>query len=132
MLVPEAVYRECVAESGGRDDAAKIAKAKWIRVRKIRDENLKRALMMELDEGEAEAIVLALEKSADLLLLDDYEARRVARSLGLKVTGTIGILIKAKNDGKIKSLKDEIEKLMKTGFWISKELYERILERLEE
>ena len=74
-----------------------------------------------------EAIVLALEESADLILLDDYEARRVARSFGLKVTGTIGILIRAKHEGKIESLKDEIERLMKTGFWVSRELYERIL-----
>jgi len=132
VLVPDAVYRECVAEGGKRDDAAKIAKAKWIRVRKIKDVNLKRALMMELDEGEAEAIVLALEDSADLILLDDYEARRVARSFGLKVTGTIGILLRAKHEGKIKSLKDEIEGLMKTGFWMSGELYERILKELEE
>ena len=85
VFVPEAVYKECVVEGKGKDDATKISEARWIRVRKIKDEKLKRALMVELDEGEAEAIVLALEESADLLLLDDYEARRIARSLGLKV-----------------------------------------------
>lgn len=57
VLVPEAVYKECVVEGKGKDDATKISKAKWIRVRKIKDEKLKRALMVELDEGEAEAIV---------------------------------------------------------------------------
>ena len=119
-------------EGKGRDDAAKIAKANWIRVHKIKNEDLKRALMMELDEGEAEAIVLALEESIDLLLLDDYEARRVARSFGLKVTGTIGILLRAKYEGIIGSLKEEIERLMKTGFWISVELYERILKEAKE
>ncbi len=132
VIVPEAVYKECVVEGGDRDDARKIAKAKWIKVLKIRDEKLKRAFMMELDEGEAEAIVLALEESADLILLDDYEARRVARSFGLSVTGTVGILIRAKREGKVESLKDEIEKLMKTGFWLNRELYERILEESRE
>ncbi|AIY89564.1 hypothetical protein GACE_0512 [Geoglobus acetivorans] len=125
--MPEAVYKECVVEGGDRDDARKIAKAKWIRVLKIRDEKLKRAFMMGLDEGEAEAIVLALEESADLILLDDYEARRVARSFGLSVTGTVGILVRAKREGKVECLEDEIEKLMKTGFWLNRELYERIL-----
>jgi len=81
---------------------------------------------------EAEALVLALEESADLILLDDYEARRVARSFGLSVTGTVGILIRAKREGKVESLKDEIEKLMKTGFWLNRELHERILEESRE
>jgi len=110
-----------------RDDAVKISEAVWIKTQKIRDNKLKRALMMELDEGEAETIVLALELSADLILLDDYDARKVARSFGLKVTGTIGILIKAKQEGKIRSLKKEINGLMKSGFWIDRELYKRIL-----
>ena len=132
IIVPETVYKECVVEGGNRNDAVKIAEARWMKVQKIKDENLKRALMMELDEGESEAIVLALEESADLILLDDYDARRVARSFGLKVSGTIGILIKAKREGNIKSLKDEIEKLMKTGFWIGRELFERLLRESEE
>jgi len=110
-----------------RDDAVKISEAVWIKTQKIRDNKLKRALMMELDEGEAETIVLALELSADLILLDDYDARKVARSFGLKVTGTIGILIKAKQEDKIRSLKKEINGLMKSGFWIDRELYKRIL-----
>ena len=110
-----------------RDDAVKISEAVWIKIQKIKDNKLKRALMMELDEGEAETIVLALEQSADLILLDDYDARKVARSFGLKVTGTIGILIKAKQEGKIRSLKKEINGLMKSGFWIDRELYKRIL-----
>lgn len=105
---------------------------KWIRVLKIRDEKLKRAFMMELDEGEAEAIVLALEESADLILLDDYEARKVVRSFGLNITGTVGILIRAKREGKVESLKDEIEKLMKTGFWLNRKLYERIIKEFGE
>jgi len=127
IIVPEAVHKECVVEGRNRDDAVKISEAVWIKIQKIRDNKLKRALMMELDEGEAETIVLALEQSADLILLDDYDARKVARSFGLKVTGTIGILIKAKQEGKIRSLKKEINGLMKSGFWIDRELYKRIL-----
>ena len=127
IIVSEVVYKECVIEGKGREDAKKIEKAEWIKVAKIRDENLKRALMMVLDEGEAEAIVLALEESADLILLDDYEAREVSRNYELTITGVIGILIRAKEEGKIGSLKEEVEKLKETGFWIRGDLYTKIL-----
>lgn len=133
ILVPKVVYKECVIEGKGRGDAKKIEKAEWIKVAKMRDENLKKALMMVLDEGEAEAIALALEESADLILLDDYEARETARNYRLRITGTIGILIRARYSGKIDSVKEELEKLKETGFWLSEDLYTKILrEELEQ
>lgn len=127
VLIPEAVYRECVIEGGGSEDAQAIKNAEWIKVEKITDERLKRSLMIELDEGESEAIVLALEKDAELILIDDYDGREIARALGLRVAGTLGVLLKAKFTGKITSLRDELEKLKATGFWLSERLYEKIL-----
>ncbi|BAD85107.1 hypothetical protein, conserved [Thermococcus kodakarensis KOD1] len=132
IIIPEAVYRECVLEGGNSEDALAIKNAKWIKVEKISDEKLKRALMLELDEGESEAIVLAIERNAELILIDDYDGREVARALGLKVVGTIGILLKAKLLGKIKSLREELERLKATGFWLSEEFYERILKETGE
>ncbi len=132
ILIPEAVYRECVVEGSESEDALAIKNTEWIKVEKINDERLKRSLMIKLDEGESEAIVLALEKKADLILIDDYDGREVARALGLKVTGTIGILLKAKFSGRITSLKDELEKLKSTGFWLSEGLYEKILKKAGE
>jgi predicted nucleic acid-binding protein len=132
IIVPEAVYKECVIEGKNREDAKKIKKAEWIKVVKIKNTNLKKALMMVLDEGEAEAITLALEESADLILLDDYEAREVARNYGLGITGTIGVLIRANFEGKIGSLEEELEKLKETGFWLSEDLYTKILRELGE
>lgn len=127
IIIPEAVYRECVLEGGESEDAKAIKNAGWIKVEKISDERLRHTLMLELDEGESEAIVLALEKNAELILIDDYDGREVARALGLRVVGTIGILLRAKFRGEIESLKNELEKLKATGFWLSEELYERIL-----
>ncbi|MDI3475842.1 MAG: uncharacterized protein PWQ79_1175 [Thermococcaceae archaeon] len=88
IVIPEAVYKECVIEGGESEDALAIKNAGWIKVEKISDERLKRTLMLELDEGESEAIVLALERNAELVLIDDYDGREVARALGLKVAGT--------------------------------------------
>jgi len=132
ILVPEAVYKECIVEGKYKKDSKKIEKADWIEITKIRDENLKNSFMMVLDEGEAEVITLAIEESAELVLLDDYEAREVARNYGLNITGVIGILIKAKYEKKIVSLKDELEKLRKTGFWLSDNLYTKILREVSE
>ena len=132
VLIPEAVYRECVLEGSDSEDAQAIKNAEWIKVEKITDERLRRSLMIELDEGESEAIVLALEKNAELVLMDDYDGREVARALGLRVAGTIGILLKAKFTGKIVSLRDELEKLKAMGFWLSDGLYEKVLKEAGE
>ena len=98
----------------------------------IKDEILKKSLMFQLDEGESETIVLALEKKVELVLIDDYDGKELARAMGLNVTGTIGILLRAKFKGKIGSLKEELDKLKATGFWLSEELYKRILEEVGE
>lgn len=88
---------------------------------------LKKALNSFLNEGESEAIALALQEEADLILLDDYEAREFARIYGLKITGIIGILLKAKYMGRISSLSDNLENLRETGFWLNEDLRSQIL-----
>lgn len=127
ILIPPAVYREVVVEGRGRPGAEEVKNAGWIIVRGIRGEHMKVILRRVLDEGEAEAIVLALEVNASLILLNDREARIQAKSLGLNVTGTLGILLRARRLGLIRNLRPEIEKLKKTGFRISQSLEEEIL-----
>lgn len=127
VFVPEAVFRECVIEGSDRDDAGKIKAASWIHITKIKDIELKKALNASLDEGESEAIVLALQEKADIILLDDYDAREFARIYGLKITGIIGILLKAKYTGRISSLSLILENLKETGFWLNEDLRSQIL-----
>ncbi|MGV8174687.1 MAG: DUF3368 domain-containing protein [Methanothrix sp.] len=116
ILVPREVLRESVENSGGAEDAKEIKKADWIYPLSIGDTDLKKALKMTLDDGEAAAIVLALEQEADIVLMDDYDGRAVAKEYNLVVTGTIGILLKAKVEGKIPSLRHDLDVLMENGF----------------
>ena len=91
---------------------AKILKeAEWITVIEPSNKALVNMLLDFLDEGEANAIALAREINADLVLLDEKEARRIARRLGLKILGTLGILILAKRKGHLKLVKPLIENL---------------------
>ena len=128
IVVPEAVWREVVLEGGERPGAREVAAAKWIRVQKVHLEGVVRLLRAELDEGEAEAIALAHEVSADVVLLDERDARQAARRMGLEVLGTVGILLWAKRAGKFVSLREELEALQSRGkFRLSQRLYEQVL-----
>ncbi|MCC5623660.1 DUF3368 domain-containing protein [Nostoc sp. CHAB 5715] len=81
-----------------------------------------------MDRGEAEAIALAIEVKAEWTLLDEREGRKVAKSLGLKVTGILGILLRAKQLGEVESLQPVINELInKAGFRIAPELLAQIL-----
>ena len=128
IMVPGSVFKECVTEGKDRKEVEAIKKAEWIRVAEVQDKKLVKLLQSSLDDGESEAIALSLESGADLILLDDSDAREKARIYGLTVTGTLGVLLRAKKDRKISSLKENIIKLRESGFWVSDFVEERLLE----
>jgi predicted nucleic acid-binding protein len=132
ITISEIVYSECIVEGKDRGEVELIKSAEWIKVLQLKDRNLVRLLQSSLDNGESEAIALSLEIGADLILLDDSDAREKARLYGLKITGTIGILLRAKIDGKIVSLKDDLKRLKETGFWISDKLEASLLKEVGE
>ncbi len=127
ILVPEKVYLECTDTVHYHKETELIAKSAWIKRHLIEDDRLFNLLYAEIDAGEAEALVLALEQKADLLLLDDQEARSMAKKLGLSVTGTLGVLLKAKNEGMINSFAEDLQKLQMSGFWLSQNLVNTLL-----
>lgn len=86
----------------------------------------------DLGIGEREAIALALETEADFIILDDQQARRVARARGLQVTGTVGVLIESREKEVILSLRQELDRLIEAGMWISEIFYHRILQEFGE
>lgn len=80
-----------------------------------------------LDLSEAEVIAVVKEINADTLLLDDLDARRFAKRIGLPTIGTVGILLSARLQGKISSLREEMERLQVHGYRISKTLMKEAL-----
>jgi len=94
----------------------------WVIIEKVSDKYRQRILEMQIDKGESSAIALALEVPNCTLILDDFKARKIAQNLGLSFTGTIGIIIKAKLNGTISSIKPYLEKIKETNFRISAEI----------
>jgi len=104
----------------------------WIKIEKVKNEKYKKLLDQVLDPGEASAIALALDCDNVLLVLDDLKGRKEAEKLGFKITGTLGVLFKAKQLGIINELKVYLEKLKNVGFRISEKIETEILKRSNE
>ena len=101
----------------------------WIQVQPVSNQSLVQLLRQTLDGGEAAAIALALERQADWILLDERDGRKVAKSLGLQVTGVLGVLLRAKESGEFSSLQPVLADLIQNaGFRISPELIARVLQ----
>jgi predicted nucleic acid-binding protein len=133
VRIPEAVYQELTGSDLELPGAAAVQTLEWIVSQPVRNQVLVRALLGELDHGEAEAIALAVEVQADVVLLDERRARRVATRLGLNVVGVLGVLVEAKHQALIPHLKPLLDDLItRAGFWVSPQLYERVLQAVGE
>jgi predicted nucleic acid-binding protein len=129
IVIPRAVYREIVVDGTGQSGSDQVKTLEWIETRWVVDRVLVASLCLEVDEGEAESIVLASELEADLLLLDERRGRLVASRLGLRFVGLLGVLVEAKHRGLIPGVQPVLDDLIqKAGFWISRELYDRVLQ----
>lgn len=118
VLVPPAVVREIAPSIP--------VLPSWLEVRAVSRPQLLPPLG-RLGDGELEAIALAVEVGADAILVDDRPARRRANAAGLSVIGTLGVLLEAKRTGHIRTIRDELDKLLQTSFFISQRLYDRVL-----
>jgi len=104
----------------------------WIEINAPTDKYRQKILELQIDKGEASAIALALEISDSIIILDDQKARKVAEKLGLEITGTIGVIIKAKLQGIIPSIKPVLAKIRKTDFRLSVEIEREALKEAGE
>lgn len=136
ILVPEAVWQEVTVAAIGRPGAQETIHASqqgWLTVKAPSNRALVTSLQTTLDNGEAEAIALASQLGASLLLMDESDGRSVARSLGVPVTGTLGVLLRAKQTGAVPELKPLLDTLIaQHSFRLSRSLYEQALRQVGE
>jgi predicted nucleic acid-binding protein len=126
ILIPEAVRSEISAVQRG--GAREIAQADWILTRSINPDLVLKLLLREVDRGEAEAIELALQLNADVLLIDERKARHLAAYLELGVIGLLDVLQEAKQRQLITSVKPILDDLVtRARFRLSHKLYQRTL-----
>ena len=128
IYIANAVYEE-VLEKNDKASATVFSANDWIKVLKIENPKDYAMYSAKLHAGEVETMILAQQKSlqADLVILDDLSARKTAKFLGLTVTGSIGVLIKAKNQGIISEVKPLLDEIIKNGFFVSNKSYDDIL-----
>lgn len=128
MTVPERVWDELLEGDDGVDALRSFHDAGGIDIVTVDASSLFVEFRRDLDVGEAAALAFAIEADADLVLLDEREARQTARRNDLSMTGAIGILLRASRRGDV-DLQTELDALRSAGFWISDDLYEDVLSR---
>ncbi len=128
VYIPEAVANEVNVVFSSYEEWQESVERKQIIIQPISNSIFVRQLVPLIHQGEAEAICLSLEKKAKLCLIDDKDARTIAQLHDLPVTGTLGILLKAKKTGLISSIKQLIDKLRdEHHFWIREDMYQKVL-----
>jgi hypothetical protein len=127
------VFEELTKARSVLAPAIDLTAESWLFVAYPQDQKRVRELREDLDPGEAEAIVLAIERSADLLLVDERRGRRTASAAGLTVIGLIGVVALAKRSGLIDQAKPVLDELIHTArFWIGPDLYAEVLAEMGE
>ena len=126
------VYEEVTIPIAVRDevtvkDTHLLDACDWIKVVPITNITAKEMFTSALHDGEVEVMLLAKEIDADLAIIDDGLARKHAKYLGLNITGTLGILLRAKDSGIINELRPILNDLVSTGFYISDDVRDEVL-----
>jgi predicted nucleic acid-binding protein len=96
-------------------------------IKEASNQALQQLLTQTLGKGEASAIALSFDLPHTLIALDDLKAKKVAKSLHLKITGSLGILVKAKAQGHLEKLLPVLQQVQQTDFRISENIVRKIL-----
>jgi len=125
--ISKAVHREVVVrgkEKTGEKEVTQGIKKGWIKVLEVRE---REPYALLLGEGEGETIALAKERRARLVIMDDRKGYILAKTLGITVIGTLGVILLAYKSGMISNMKNELDDLRENGFWFSNRLYQELI-----
>lgn len=125
IIIPKAVFDE-IEKGKDKPHYVDLSELDWIKILPI-ENRLSLLYFLDLDLGEAEVIVLATEIRADLVIIDETLGRRFTKHANLRITGTLGVLVKAKQMGIVKEISPLIEAMQGQGIWISEKLKASIL-----
>jgi hypothetical protein len=131
LLIPEAVHVEIVVRGAGKPGAAEVQDAAWIVRTPVKDQALMASLPTHLDRGEREALALAKERGVGLLV-DDREARRVARQQRIPHFGSLRVLQEGKARGLLAAVKPTLDALIAAGTFLDDTLYVAFLRSVGE
>jgi len=127
VLIAEAVYQEVIVNNSDNNCNDFISQCNWIEVITIKNESARKAFITSLHIGEVETMILALEESAALCIIDDLLAWKHAKRLNLNVVGTLGILVAAKKLNYIDAVKPLTDQLISGGMYLSESVYDTVL-----
>lgn len=132
VVVPDSVWTELQAKPGHEAQQIEDLIQAGVFLRRQASPQHLSQVSSDLGRGEQEAIALAVQLQAGLVILDDQEGRRIARQESLSITGTIGVLIEAREKGLLTSIRRELDRLIEAGMWLDELFYHRILQEFGE
>lgn len=133
IQIPEAVLQELSSQGQHWPGYHETVQSAWVHQHTVQNTALIKALQRDLDAGESEAIALAIEYNAGLLLMDEREGRHQAKRFGLKVLGVVGVLLEAKAQHKIAQIQPELDALrQKAGVYLGQDTYDLVLKLADE
>lgn len=131
IFMPEAVRHEILAGDEGKFGVEEFRNCDWLKIMTIRDIS-KIKQLHELDRGESEVVVLAQEQSIGEVIIDERVARMQAHVSGLKVVGSLDLLLRSKKRGLIDKIKPAIHRILNAGIYIHKDIVLGILQEAGE
>lgn len=132
IIIPQAVYEEVSVKVDSACKKEVDSSLDWIRVEKISNQMAKDMYKTQLHEGEVEVMILAKEVAADVVIIDDANAKKYAKYLKLPVTGTLGVLLRARQMGYVDKLEPVLRQMVEKGIYISQSLIELCLKQAGE